>query len=316
MLIAGGIAVGAVALWGGRHYWAQRSALNTEIARYRNGLAQREQEIMSQGSARKRMEDLFASSLGSTEEAVSALMRTALNEMIANVGLREGTVTTRSPVPDLDPAAKSSLAAFKPRTVRETPDFYEITGTASGKGTLEQAVRMLAMLESQPWIYRVDGFSMRPIGKEREGIEFAATVTTIFAPGVSPNRKPDERVWIDLAPERLVACQSIIGKNVFREPPAAAAPVAAAPPPPPPPVPEGPAYSDWRVTAVVEGRQGPELWLQNQRTGESRMLGAGGEVIGVVFVAVRGEIAKVKIGSDLFEVRPGLTLADRSPASQ
>jgi hypothetical protein len=72
---------------------------------------------------------------------------------------------------------------------------------------------------------------------------------------------------------------------------------------------------DWRVSAVVQGRRGPELWLINDKTSETRMLGVGAQVLDAEFITGSGESARIRIGQETFEVRLGSTLAERKPVS-
>ncbi len=319
----------AAALGGGWWAWSwyagERSVLDKEIARYESGLEAREVELMDAAKVKKSFDELGGISLGSTEEEANAAIRRALNEIAAYVGLQKGAVSTSSARPVPNPAAKAKLREYSTRAERERPDFYSISATLTGEGSLEQAVRTVALLEAQQWVCRVDGFGMRAFGKEREGIGLSVTVTAMFLPGrkVSIGAETAGRIWTPIEEARLDPWRAIVSKNVFKEPPPPPPPaapppattaVAQAAPPPPPPPPQ-PSLGDWRVSAVVQGRNGPELWIINEKTRETKMLGAGSQVLDAVFLTGSGESARIKIGQEVFEVRLGSTLADRKPAS-
>lgn len=314
--------------WGGWWAWSwyarQRDALNAEISRYESGLESREVELLDLGKVRKEFDQLCSISLGATEEEANAALRRALNEMAAFVGLRGAKVSTSNARPVTNPAARARLREYSSRVERERPDFYALSATLTGDGSLEQAVRMLALLESQDWVCRIDGYGMRAFGNEREGIGMSVTATAMFLPGrkVTLGAESGGRIWLPIDEARLDPWRSIVSKNVFKEPPPPPPPappvqptaVAEAPPPPPPPEPQ-PSLGDWRVSAVVQGRGGPELWIINEKTSETRMLGVGAQVLDAVFITGSGESARIRIGQELFEVRLGSTLADRKPAS-
>jgi len=65
----------------------------------------------------------------------------------------------------------------------------------------------------------------------------------------------------------------------------------------------------------VQGRTGPELWLTNEKTSETRMLSAGAQLLDAVFITGSGERARIRVGDSVFEVQLGSTLAQRKPAS-
>lgn len=323
MLLAGAAMV-AAGWWSWTWYAKQRRALDLEITRYQGGLESREVELLDVGKVKRSFEDFCAISLGSTEEEANAAVRRALNEMAAFVGLRKAAVSTSSARPVPNPAARARLREYGARAERERPDFYSISATLTGEGSLDQAVRTVSLLEDQDWVCRVDGFGMRAFGKEREGIDLSVTVTAMFLPGrkATLGAESGGRIWSPLDEAKLDRWRAIVTKNVFKEPPPPPAPVVPKPPPtavaeapPAPPPPPQPSLGDWRVSAVVQGRGGPELWIINDKTGEARMLAAGSQVLDAVFITGSGESARIRIGQEVFEVRLGSTLADRKPAS-
>lgn len=321
----------AIAATAGGGWWAwsvyatERNAVDSEIARYKSGLEMREVELLDAGKVKKEFDELCAISLGATEEEANASIRRALNEMAAYVGLRKAQVSTSLARPVTNPAGKAKLREYLARSERERPDFYSLSATLTGEGSLEQSVRTLAMLEAQDWVCRVDGYGMRAFGKG-EGIGLSITVTAMFLPGrkMTLGAESAGRIWSPIEEAQLDPWRTIVSKNVFREPPPPPPPVAPpvqptavveAPPPPPPPAAPQPSLGDWRVSAVVQGRGGPELWITNEKTSETRMLGVGSQVLEAEFITGSGESARIRIGEETFEVRLGSTLAERKPVS-
>lgn len=311
-----------------RMYARPRAALLKGIAQYRNGLAARELELAQMGPLMERLRRLASTTLGSDEEQVSAALRSATGDVLASVGLRDTSVTTGRPEAVKNPAA-GRIEEVRDRAARNRPDFYAVTTTASGTGTLEAVLRAIATLQAQPWAHRVDQWSIAPVDKTRERFELSVEFTSIYFP--EPELRPASgaqlgaggaRVWQPLSESRFAPYRSILSRMAFKEPArpapapqgpstpavaAAQAPVAAAPAQP---------YGDWRVTAVVEGREGAELWLTNIKSGQRAMLAVGEKLLDAVFVGAAGELATLDIVGTRFVVALGETLADRRAANR
>lgn len=319
------LGVAAACVLGGWYAWhaysTRRDEIATEIKRYQDGLDVRDVELQELPRLRRQFDELAGISLGSSEEEANAVLRRALNEMAAHIGLRKPQVSTASSKPQVNPATRTRLREFRAREVRDQPDFFSLSATLTGECSLEQAIRAITLLDSQDWICRIDGFGMRALGREREQVDLSVTVTGMFVRG-GKSRLADESVasiWRPLGDASLDPWRAIVSKNIFREPPPPPPPAVDAPVQPvvvaAPPPPLEPSLADWRITAVVQSRNGPELWLINLRTNETRMLAPGTEVLGAVFVTGSGESARIRIGEELFEVRLGSTLAERKSAS-
>ncbi|HYE01749.1 MAG TPA: hypothetical protein VD963_00800 [Phycisphaerales bacterium] len=301
-----------------RLYAGPRRELEAETDRYRTALGDREDEIAGLATIRKDLAALARTGLGSDEESTSAALRSALNEVFAHYKLEAASVSTRRPEGVVNPAATIGAPEYRDKAVKGRPDFFAVSATATGKGSLERALRVLATLDRQPWVHRIDRFSLTPVGKDREQVELAVELTSVFLP--EPELRagpPPERIWEPAPDSEVVRYRAIWEKNVFRAPP----PVPAAPAGPSPtlnPVPgvspAGPALGDYRVTGVVQGRSGAELWLVNTKTAERLVLTPGHGVLGAVFEGARGDRALVRVGEATFEVTVGATLADRKPA--
>jgi hypothetical protein len=312
-----------VVLWKYRGYAKERDALSSRIRDYQVGIATRDREMEERGRVLKEIRRFASTTLGSEEEKITASLRKNLNEMIAHFGLIESSVSSTRPTGVKNPAGEARVAEFlgKDRAnYANTPDFYAVAATVSAKGTLEQAMRMLSTIQVQPWVHRVDGFTLKPNGKERDRVELTVMLTTLFFTDEKLRDKLEDPGWRPVREAEFASWMPIVVKNAFREPPPPVAPtvaVAAAPPAAPPgPTPTPPAppppYDDWRVSGVVKGKDGPQIMLVNEKTKEWRTLDAGGVVLDVKFVGCAGETAQISIGEEKFTIRSGQRLSERA----
>lgn len=306
-----------------RMYARPRAALLKEVDQYRSGLAAREVELTQLGPLRERLRRLASTTLGSTDEQVSAGLRSATAEVLGSVGLRDVTVATGAPAAMKNPAA-SRIEEVRDRAARNQPDFYAMTATASGVGSLESVLRGIAALQAQAWAHRVDQWSISPVDKNRDRFELSVELTSIFFP--EPDLRPavvaqaGAKAWQPLSESRFAPYRSILARMAFKAPPAPA-PAPAAPQQPAPSQPAAAAapqqpYGEWLVTGVVAGRNGVELWLKNSKSGKTATLSRGEQVLDATFVEAEGETATLEIGGARFIVALGQTLADRRAASR
>jgi len=320
------LAAAGVGMWEYRGYARERDALVTRIALYKQDIDKRERELEGSARVKRTLRKFADASLGVDEATVSASLRTALNEIVAHYGLIEPTVTSNKATAVRNPAVEvhpTELADRKRKDLR-APDFYTIAATVSGKGTLEQAVRTLATLELQPWVHRIDGFNLKPIGKEHDRVELTVMLTTAFLPEKELRSRtvgPEPHAWRPVEEWEFAAWRGIVAKNIFKEPPRAPQ-VAGRDPgsepgaPTPPAPPSAASYSDWVVSGIARGRDGVELMLVNEKTKEWKTISVGGRVMDAKFIDGSGEVAKIQIGQEMFEVRSGQRLSERKPVSQ
>lgn len=263
------------------------------------------------------LKEIAGTTLGSRIGEVDTKFRGALNEIAAQCGLKGVQVDSRQPAGEANPAAKARFTTPSglKNELRKQRDFEVIAGSVEGKGTLEQVLRTVATVQAQPWVHRVDSFTIKPEGKDRSTFALKLGVATLFMPDLAPKTAVEPSVKLVDLPAPAMA---VLSKNMFREPArvetAAAPPVkpvdsGPAPPPPPP-------YADWKLTGVVESRMGVEAWVMNTRSGERRTLSAGAAVVDATFVAGQGERAVFEIGGKRFEVQNGQTLDQRRPTEQ
>jgi hypothetical protein len=326
MLIAGVTLAGALgASWQYQSYAKRRVAIEQEIERYAKGLADRDARMSDKARASRELKKVAQTTLGTDEEQVTAALRKALNEVVSHYKLADASVTSARPMPARNPAGQRGVGELrdkKYRNAKATPDFYVLPATLNGKGTLDQALRILATLEEQAWVHKIDSFSIRPVGKERERVELTVSLGTLYLTEAGGVRPGETVSWSPVSDAQYAQWQPLAAKNVFKEPaaPVAAAPsgaqpaatVAALPPPPPP----GPAYDQWRVSGITRGAGGPELMVVNLATKQWLTLMAGGVVLDAKFIDAAGEIARISIGDKEFEIKTGQTFAERTPVAR
>ena len=110
--------------------------------------------------------------------------------------------------------------------------------------------------------------------------------------------------------ERLLATTSL--RNPFVVMQVQAPPVVeVATEPAPPPKPKAKPYHEWLVSGIMRSSSGGEVILSNSRTGASRTLLQGGQIMGLTFTAVEGGFAMLTEGESGYRVALGQSLADR-----
>jgi len=301
--VFGVAAVGAFWWFG---YAGPKAKLEKGSALWQESVQRFDADSAGMAEVTKRLKAFADSTLGSTEESVSADVRTALNEMAAAVGLKQTTVATLSPSNSKNPAA-AAATEFKEsglRSMREAVDFRAMPANMTGKGSFEQCVAMIGTVSAQDWAHRVNSIMLRPQNKERTQFEVAIGLTTLFAADLPPS-KVRTKLWQPAQAAEVAAWGPIVAKNIFRDPPDAAAPtavvVAAAAAPAAVAV-AGPTLAEWRVAAVVRGKDGAELWLTNIKTGEKRKLKVGESVLEARFLGGAAGVARLGVGDGVFEV--------------
>lgn len=273
----------------------------------------------------KKLSEFGATTLGSKLDVVDKRFRDGLNQIAAQCGLGGVVVQTGQPLAQASPLrnAKGVQSTLKRAIAQQKqPDFSVIEGTLKGTGTLDQVLRVLAAVQAQAWVHRVDDFSIKPKGKEREQFDVSVSVSTMIAPDLA---KADKEPVVVPPPQTMEAMWSAVaGKNMFREPPPPAPPPAPPPtvvaqnpaPPPIPAPPPPPPYNDWKLVGVVRTPKGVEAWVLNTKTNERAVLPPGGKVLDLTFVDGEGERAVFDIGGKKFAFVNGQVLGVRTPAEQ
>lgn len=312
--VGAGLLAGAAYLSYSLVYAGPRGVIMERLAGDRDAIRLYEQALREVKEVDLGLRAIAARTLGPTAERVDAAFRDNLFAVLDRGGLKGIEVSTSAPQPVSNPVGDARLRSSLGRELRKQVDFDVIRGTVKGSGSLDQVFRAAATIQAQPWVHRVDSFSIRPRDRERERYELVLGVATILTPALlATDHKPPEVIALpDSAVARWAAA---VQKNVFKEPPA---PVVARADPPPAPRPPGPVptpYSDWKLMAVVQGRLGVEAWLTNVRSQERVRLAPGNSVADAQFVLGQGERAVFEIGGQQFEVFNGQTLDERRPVN-
>jgi len=256
-----------------------------------------------------------AKTLGSTVPEVDSALRSRLNRIGELEGLANLTVGTSGASARPSPAANRFTRSGDQRALREEIDLVEVGGWISGRGTLEQALRTMLRIESEPWLKRIDSVRLDAgASGDTDRITLTVRLTTILVPGRAPIDPPAE-----IASAEVARVAAILDRSPFRMPPPPPAPepprqrpTRPPPPPPPPPFP----YGDWVLTGIAVGPAGPEAWLHNRRSGERRILTPGEGLDEMVLAVTASDAAEFAVGDTRVRVSIGHALNDRTPVSQ
>ena len=291
----GGYVVGAKS-------WSQQRARLWRIKQARVESIHQMSELNRHGAAvdqsLSHMADL---TLGDEQQIVDHRLRARLNRIGEDLRLKQLSVSTGRAVAQTTPAQRRWNRGEK--KYRDEIDFVELEGSISGEGTINQALRLIRTLSSEPWLNRIDQVRLEPrSGGER--LFIALGLTTIFLPGRAPARlEYPEAAPIDLGP-----LASLASHNPFRLPAPDEAPALEPGLTQPPEIPWG----QWALTGVADGPSGPEAWLTNHTSGESRSLLIGQSLHGASLLAAVGEQAEFQLGQEKFYVLVGHNLDQRT----
>jgi hypothetical protein len=302
-----------------KFYAAPRAELLDQLTTARDGIAFFEDKLLAAAGVRDGLRAAALTTLGDKRDTAEHRFRTTLNSIAEGCGLREIKVDNRDPSPVNNPAGQQRLRGELGQALRRQVDFSVIRGTVRGTGTLDQVLRATAAVSAQVWVHRVESFSIKPLGLDRERYELRLAVASMFLPELA-DKSAAEPARVELVASAADAWRPIVEKNVFRVPTpvvvVAPTPPPAAPANPLPVAPPPPAYAEWKLTGVVESAAGAEALLVNIKTQERSTLEVGGAVLDAVFESGSGERAVFRIAEDRFEVAMGSTLDQRLPVSR
>ncbi len=292
-------------------YFVPRQEMLHSISQTRQGIDENLEVLRNRSGLDNAFATLVDQTLGGTEEVVVHRLRNRLNVIGNAVELDQLNVSTGSAKGMKSPAER----AFRrgPQALRQQLDFVTVAGDISGRGTLEQVVRLMEMLDDEPFVKRITRYSLNPM-RNGELVDVSITLVTLFFPNHSPPELPAPNVSIGNEYAAIVA------KNIFRSPPPPApkpkakpktAKSTSKPKPKPKPTPPPPPYNDWVVTAIVRVGNSPEVWLQNKASNTSLHLKIGDSVLDAVLIKCEPEIAVIEINKKLYQVGIGQSLADR-----
>lgn len=275
--------------------------------------------IKDRTRVKEQLHGFGAKTLSTSVDKADARFRTLLSEIALDGGLSVGSIQINTVRPEwiANPGGSAKLfrnAKFK-EELKKQLDFAVIKGDLTGIGPLESVLRVMAVVKAQPWVHRIESFSIKPDDRDRQRFSLHMTIATLLAPDLAPAKMPDAEVTpVPDGGKSLWA--GIAQKNVFREP--APIVVVAAPhvDPPPPSAPPHPAIDDWKLTGITEGRSGILAMLVNVKNKQSVTLPAGSAVAEAKFLSGQGEKAVFEIGGQKYEVFNGQTLEQRRPTDR
>lgn len=305
-VVLGGVYVGA-----DRLYLREASKLRADIDGARADVRGFDQAIEARAGARRRLQAAFGVTLGADPERVEHALRAGLGELARANGLRDVVVSNAAPKAVPNPVVRARLdRAWRPlrANLSQRPDFFVVRGRVEGVGPLESALGALGAMRGQDWVHRVEAFSIRPLGTERQEYELRVDFAIAFAPDLSGSGR--EVGTPDVAPAPPLARDSIdaiLAMNIFKAPPA---PTPAVPEPARVvEAPRPPAYAAWRLAGLTITDH-PEAIVVGP-SGQSRVLTPGEAVEGAVFEGGQGERGVFVIEGQRFEIELGRTLAER-----
>ena len=325
-IVAAAIVLGVAGAGYFAAYAAPRTKLLKELNSHRSAVTSYETALKRRLDVTSGLRTFADTTLGSSRDEVVSRFRTGLYSVATACGLTGIEVNTREPTKETSPLATAKLStayAGLKKELKNRVDFHAIPGEISATGTLEQVLRTTAMIRQQPWVHRIQSFSIKPADKENTRFSLRLGVSTIL---LTPDLAPKERgepVVLALAEGSDAAWQKVVRKNVFREPPppkpapaVAEKPAQPAPPAPTPEVPQRPAFEEWKLTGVVQSRLGIEAFLVHTKSGQRLSLPSGAAIADAKFVSGSGERAVFEIGGERFEVTNGQTLEHRRPLTR
>jgi hypothetical protein len=303
-----GVCVAAIIgfAFGARWFTDDRAAARRKLLTAENAITQIGGLAPTREKLARDLKAVVNRTFGPDQAATDSALRSRLNRIGEEIRLSDLRVATGTPTMRVSPAKR---LLPKVRDQRYYDDFVEVPATITGSGTLEQALRLVHRVEVEPWLKRIDSVALEE-EKEGERIKVTVKLTTIFLPG--------QKGTADLRPsdaelERFERLRPIVQANPFRipTPPKQQPTEVAAAPAPPPAAPAGFPYDQWHVTSLVSGPLGPEAWLRNAATGETRVVTPGQAIGDAIFVDFEIDIAQFRQGDASFRVQIGRPLTDR-----
>lgn len=306
---AAALAVGSCS-WS-RLYAAPVAAKRAKLDEHRREIARFRQALDGRFAVQGRLDRLVETTLGREIDAVEHRLRTGLSTVVSAAGLSEVTVNNGRPRAEGNPAGRERIASAVRRRLREQVDFHVVRGQVSGYGGLGQVFTALAAVASQPWIHRVEGFSIAPAGREGTSYQVRIDFATLLLADLGATQGEGLPAIAPENPETIGAVQRIVAKNLFVMPVSpepepvrvAVKPPANASSPPPPP------YGSWRLTGIVGGAL-PEV-LMTGPDDRRAALQVGQGVLDAILVGATDDAAMFEIGDSRFSVLLGTTLNDR-----
>src|SRR5262245_10099826 len=138
-----------------RMYLTPRKALLDQIASAKGQISRYNQARLDRPKLMTDLKSIAEQTLGSDFETVDHRLRSRLNRLAEHAGIQDKSVGTQSPVRRQSPA-KSMFKGNAQKKLRDELDFIELPGSITCQGTYDQALRLIASIEEEPWIKRID----------------------------------------------------------------------------------------------------------------------------------------------------------------
>lgn len=316
VLLAAGVATTLVvgAWWAGqRFYSAPAAQKRAQITGLRQQVDRLKQQVAPQFEVRKRLETLAKTGLPPQRDLAAHQMRTLLAQIGQAARLADLKVTDLPARDAISPAVRAFTGSAA-TTLRQKPDFVALPGSLEGVGTLDQVLATLAALQSQPWIHRVEGFSLRPVGRRADRLTLKVEVSSLLMPDLAPKDLPASVIAPTL-PAAEALWRPVALRELFKEPAVAQAPPAV---PPNPDLPAASPHAQWRLAGLIISENCTEAIFAPVSGGPGLTVKQGEALLDARLIGGRvtdeGEVAVIEVNGERFEVRLGQTLAARSPA--
>lgn len=312
LLIVFVLGILGLTLVGWRAWWVPRTELQERITYLRGGISGLRDGLADEFEVRDRLAQFQTRTLGSDPDVVQHLFRKMLGEIASDSGLGGVVVSDRPFLARTNPAVEARTRELS--DFRGSIDAYELEASLVGEGSLESVLGCLAMIESQAWVHRVRGVSLKPLGRDRSRMELRVEVSTFFAEDLEPDEQPS---ITPARPEEVSRLAVLAERNLFRPPPPepvapqvvqAPKPAAPAPPPPPP-------YGEWQVVGVTTAAEGERVMVRSRKSGQTRTLSPGQSILGLRFEGAKHGGAIFVEGEARLEVLLGWGLDRRRPLS-
>lgn len=312
VVLAGSAFAGYVLL-----YARPLAELRTKLEGQRSANAGYEQELKDRRRVTQELRAFSAGTLGSKTDQATARFRTALGAIAVGCGIPESAVVVNTVKPEeVNNPAGTKIKTRLRTELRKQVDFSVMRGTVEAKGTLEQVLRVAAAVQAQPWVHRVESYSVKPEGRERNQFALRLGVATLLMPASLAPKESGDPVIQPTGESEQALWAAVAGKNMFKEPAPVVAQREKPRPEPGPKPPAPPPYDEWRLAGVVESRLGIEALMVNTKNGQRMVLPTGAAVANARFLSGEGERAVFEIGGEQFEIRNGQTLDQRRPATR
>lgn len=287
-------------------YLAPAAARHTQMAEAKAQIERARAPLAGRDALRARMDALGATMIAGESDEVEHRLREGLTAVARRAGLEGVALGNGRPAGESSPVVRALGRHDLGRALRAGPDFQVVRGWMTGSGTLEQVLTCLAVVQSQPWVHRVEGFSITPGDADRTRFKLRADIATIVS-AVVQRTVTDTTQLVEPAEDTLGDVLAMAGAYPFGGRPEAR---KAEPSPTPPAADPSAEYRQWRVTGLIEAAV-PEVLLLHTGSGKRVSLLPGEAVLGATFEGGEGEVVVFSVNGHKQRFAVGSTLAQR-----